>query len=70
VVRYDRRTEVHHHLICLRCEDVIDISDKHLDRVRIPDLSDLGFEVSDHRVQLRGICRRCRENQEQEEEES
>lgn len=59
VVRYDRRTEIHHHLICLRCDEVTDISDEHLDSIRIPDTSALGFEVSDHRVQVRGICRRC-----------
>ena len=63
-VRCDGRTEVHHHLVCLYCDQVIDFSDEHLDTIRIPDTSDLGFEVSDYRVQLRGICRRCREREE------
>lgn len=60
VVRYDGRTEIHHHLICLRCDAVIDIADSRLDRIPIPDTSTLGFEVEDFRVQLRGLCRRCR----------
>ncbi|MFH0944123.1 MAG: Fur family transcriptional regulator [Planctomycetota bacterium] len=64
VVRYDGRIEVHHHLICMRCEEVIDISDEFLDAVRLPDTSKLGFEVTDHRVQLRGHCRRCRDLEE------
>jgi len=63
-VRYDSRTEIHHHLVCLRCDDVIDISDGRLDALPVPDTSRLGFEVSDFRVQLRGICRRCRELEE------
>jgi Fe2+ or Zn2+ uptake regulation protein len=64
VVRYDRRTDVHHHLICLNCDEVADISDEHLDAIPLPDTSALGFELSDHRVQLRGICQTCREKEE------
>ena len=30
-VRYDGRTDLHHHLICTACDRVIDLSDKHLD---------------------------------------
>ena len=63
-VRYDRRTDLHHHLVCLRCGGVRDISDQRLDRIEIPDTSRLGFEVVEHRVQLRGICLACREKEE------
>jgi Fur family peroxide stress response transcriptional regulator len=63
-VRYDSRTETHHHLVCLRCDDVLDITDARLDALPVPDTSSLGFEVSDLRVQLRGTCRRCRELEE------
>ena len=67
VSRYDARIELHHHLICLRCDGIVDISDARLDEVSIPDTSGLGFEVSDFRVQLRGICRSCRERSRREE---
>jgi len=60
VIRYDGRTEIHHHLICLRCDAVIDIADSQLDAIPMPDTSALGFDVKDFRVQLRGLCRRCR----------
>jgi Fur family peroxide stress response transcriptional regulator len=63
-VRYDSRTETHHHLVCLRCDEVVDITDERLDALPVPDTSRHGFEVSDFRVQLRGICRRCRELEE------
>lgn len=62
-VRFDTRAEVHHHLVCLRCDEVVDIFDEHLDSLRIPDTSNFGFEVSDFRVQLRGVCRRCRKKE-------
>jgi Fur family peroxide stress response transcriptional regulator len=67
VVRYDRRTDLHHHLICLSCDAVVDISDDRLDALEVPDTAGFGFKVTDFRVQLRGICRRCREHQRREE---
>jgi Fur family peroxide stress response transcriptional regulator len=60
-MRYDHRTEAHHHLVCLHCDTVIDIVDERLDTLTIPDTSVYEFEVNDFRVQLRGVCRRCRE---------
>ena len=61
--RYDGRTELHHHLICTGCDRVIDFSDRHLDAVGVPDTRRFGFVVSDLQVQLRGICRECREQE-------
>jgi len=64
VARYDRRTEPHHHLVCLRCEAMTDLSDAGLDAMPMPDVSRTGFEIIDCRVQLRGVCRLCREKEE------
>jgi len=64
VVRYDGRIAVHHHLVCLRCDAVFDIADVRLDALPIPDTSGFGFEVRDFRVQLRGLCRSCRRQEE------
>jgi len=63
-IRYDSLTETHHHLVCLRCDTVIDIADERLDALPVPDTSSFGFEITDFRVQLRGLCRRCRELEE------
>jgi Fur family peroxide stress response transcriptional regulator len=62
-VRYDRRTDRHHHLVCIRCDRVIDIEDARLDALPVPDTRRLGFVVSDFKVQLRGICKECREQE-------
>jgi Fur family peroxide stress response transcriptional regulator len=67
VARYDPRLELHHHLVCLRCDEFIDFEDDGLNRLEIPDASDFGFEVNDYRVQLRGICKSCREKETKEE---
>jgi Fe2+ or Zn2+ uptake regulation protein len=66
VARFDPRTEIHHHLVCLYCNDFIDFEDDVLNRLPVPDTSAFGFEVRDYRVQLRGICQNCRENREKE----
>ena len=59
-IRYDPRIEQHHHLVCLSCDTVIDIDDGRLDALELPDTSTEEFVVHDFRVQLRGTCRRCR----------
>jgi Fur family transcriptional regulator, peroxide stress response regulator len=61
--RYDSRTETHHHLVCLRCDRVMDISDARLDALPVPDTRRYGFFVSDLRVQVRGVCRKCRQQE-------
>jgi Fur family peroxide stress response transcriptional regulator len=66
--RYDPRIDIHHHLVCLRCNQFVDFENEELDRLAIPDTSSHGFEVSDFRVQLRGICQRCRERERKEKE--
>jgi Fur family peroxide stress response transcriptional regulator len=66
VARYDPRTEIHHHLVCLHCNQFIDFEDEGLNRLPIPDTSDFDFEVSDYRVQLRGICDSCRDKETKE----
>lgn len=63
-VRYDVRTDVHHHLVCLRCNAIVDFNDERLNALPVPDTSGLGFVVRDCRVQLRGTCRLCRELEE------
>jgi Fur family peroxide stress response transcriptional regulator len=60
VNRYDPRIAVHHHLVCTRCDRIIDIQDKRLDALPLPDTSAFAFDAVDMRVQVRGICKECR----------
>jgi Fur family transcriptional regulator, peroxide stress response regulator len=66
-VRYDAITELHHHLVCMRCETMIDVFDRALDGIPIPDMTKSGFKVVDFRVQLRGLCRQCQQQIRKEE---
>ncbi len=65
--RYDSTTELHHHLICLRCESMIDVFDDSLDSIPIPDTAASGFEIVDFRVQMHGFCSRCRQQRKKED---
>jgi Fe2+ or Zn2+ uptake regulation protein len=64
-VRYDSVPARHHHLVCLRCDRIIDLTDERLDAVPVPDTSSLGFSVSDVQVQFRGLCRDCLKKEEE-----
>lgn len=59
-VRFDPRTERHHHLVCLRCDRVIDVHAPSLDALRVPTVRAAGFEISDYSVHFRGTCPDCR----------
>jgi Fur family peroxide stress response transcriptional regulator len=58
--RYDRLVEAHHHFVCRECETIIDVIDKSIDTLPLPDTSRLGIEVTEFTVQLRGVCHACR----------
>jgi Fur family peroxide stress response transcriptional regulator len=62
-VRFDPRTNRHHHLICQLCERVIDLQSPALDALSMPKTRLEGFEISDYSIYFRGLCRECRSRQ-------
>ncbi|HZR81025.1 MAG TPA: Fur family transcriptional regulator [Candidatus Binatia bacterium] len=59
-VRFDPRTERHHHLVCLECERVLDLHDPAFDVLPMPSARRHGFELTDYSVHFRGLCPDCR----------
>ncbi len=57
--RLDANLERHHHLICKRCRKVVDLQDQ-LDGVRASKPEPDGFQVTEYRVEARGLCPECR----------
>jgi Fur family transcriptional regulator, ferric uptake regulator len=51
--------EHHHHLVCSRCGTVIPFEDPQLERAIARVSRSASFNVSDHDVTLRGLCRSC-----------
>lgn len=69
VSRYDLRKEgakhFHHHLVCIECGSVEEITDDLLEDVEKIVESDWGFDVKDHRLTFHGICRKCQSDSEE-----
>ena len=61
-VRFDARTDRHHHLICTECGRVRDLEAPELDRLPPPG-GLRGFEVRDYSVHFSGLCRECRSHE-------
>ena len=58
--RLDANLERHHHLICTSCKKVVDYKDERLDRIQASLAQPDGFQVSEYRAEVRGLCPACR----------
>ncbi len=57
--RFDWDTEPHHHIFCLKCHKVDNISMDKNCSISLPESSSRGYIVSGHRVEVFGICPDC-----------
>ena len=58
--RFDANMDLHHHLICLGCRRIDDLTDAALDRLAVSARQTAGFHVLGHRVEFHGYCAECR----------
>jgi len=59
--RFDGNTDRHHHFVCTECGMIGDFYSNAMDRVPVPpEVSEMG-SVEGVYVELRGICRKCRQ---------
>lgn len=63
--RFDANMSHHHHLICIRCETIQDLSDPKIDRALASVVPTANFEVIGHQVEFRGYCDACRKHSKQ-----
>jgi Fur family peroxide stress response transcriptional regulator len=59
IARYDGQQNHHHHLVCIKCKKIMDINNKHLDNLGLPDDLDTTFKIVNYRIQFDGICHAC-----------
>ncbi len=62
-VRYEQAygKRHHDHMICLRCQRIIEFESAAVARLQQEALAQHGFLVHSHRLQLHGLCQACRE---------
>ena len=62
-VRFDTRTEQHHHFICKRCGAVMDFESPEADGLSVREAVRGFGRVDSVRVEVRGVCRPCSEKE-------
>jgi len=62
VIRYEHLYghEHHDHLICIRCGKFIEVVSQEIERLQKKLAEDNGFILKKHRLELYGICEKCR----------
>ncbi len=61
--RYDPVTELHHHFHCIRCNKIIDFSNKEYDRIKLPESIKNKHQVLGKKIILDGVCQNCKKKE-------
>ena len=60
--KYELGAKEHHdHLICTSCGEITEFVDEQIEARQHDITKQLGFEMSDHSMQIYGICKKCQE---------
>ena len=51
----------HHHLVCLNCNQILEVKEDLLQQLETLIEREHGFQIVDHRVQVYGYCSDCKE---------
>jgi Fur family transcriptional regulator, peroxide stress response regulator len=62
-VRYDPMTSQHHHIICLRCKKVVNLSDEELETIQIPAQVSRDNKVIGYSVHFNVLCSSCKKRE-------
>jgi Fur family transcriptional regulator, ferric uptake regulator len=60
-IHYEHRHlgQHHDHLICTKCQKIVEFEDNTLERLQIQIANAYGFHILQHKMELYGICREC-----------
>ncbi len=59
--RYDLRTDLHYHIFCVKCKNVIDAPFSYKKGLDEDIMLQSGYDILRHRLIFEGICPECRE---------
>ncbi|ADN09447.1 Fur family transcriptional regulator [Sulfurimonas autotrophica] len=60
--KYELGAKEHHdHLICTECGKITEFVDEEIEKRQQAITKELGFKMSDHSMQIYGICKECQE---------
>lgn len=61
LVQAEEEGHRHHHLICLRCGEIQEVTEDLLEDLERKVTQTYGFSITDHQLKIFGYCRSCRE---------
>jgi Fur family ferric uptake transcriptional regulator len=63
--RYEAAFDRHHHdhLICTSCHEIFEFENERIEELQESVARDHGFTVTRHKLELYGLCRKCRAEQ-------
>ncbi len=60
--KYELGAKEHHdHMICTLCGDITEFVDEEIENRQDSIAHELGFQISDHSMQIYGICKNCQD---------
>ncbi len=62
-VRYDTMTKPHHHIVCIKCKKIIDVIDKQLNDLPVPEQVTKENRLINYSIQYNVVCAECRRQQ-------
>ena len=58
--RFESVTGEHHdHMICSQCDNIIEFHNDEIERLQDQVSQEHGFQMTSHKMELYGLCRRC-----------
>lgn len=58
--KYELGAKIHHdHMICTACGNITEFVDEQIEKRQKSIADELGFKMSDHSMQIYGICKNC-----------
>ena len=57
--RFDAKQEGHHHAICIRCHDIVDVQCPSINEVKLPGILSSWGKINRRNLVVYGICRNC-----------
>ncbi|MEA3289068.1 MAG: transcriptional repressor [Campylobacterota bacterium] len=62
--KYESNDSSHHdHIICTECGKIVEFFDEEIEKKQEQIALKNGFKITDHNMQLYGICDKCQENE-------
>jgi Fur family ferric uptake transcriptional regulator len=60
--KYDVNVAHHDHMICLKCGETVEFVDPRIEDLQEKMAKKHGFRMTDHRMEIFGLCPKCRKS--------